>query len=56
MDMISHHMTLNYLTLSLLGKVTKYLSKIFTKLAVQGFSSVFWNEYHMVLAFPNRMF
>ena len=54
--MISHHMTLYYLTLSLLSKVTKYLSQILTKLAVQGFSSVFRNEYYMVLAFPNRMF
>jgi len=56
MNMTSHDVAFHYLTLSLLGKITEYLSKIFSKLTVQGLSSVFGNEYHMVLAIPNRMF
>jgi len=51
--MIAHQMTLYYLTVSLSSKVSKNLSQVLTKPAVQNFSSVFGNEYHMVLAFPN---
>jgi|GEM_PF-3792463 len=56
MNMTSHDVAFHYLILSLLGKITKNLSKVFTKLTVQGLSSVFGNEYYMVLASPNRMF